>query len=251
LGDATALRILDEAAKGFSSGNDVIDRLSLTPRKYYRHLKRLREQGIIAYSGKHYDLTPIGRQLHRLILNHALSLLSTDPNLFDTLSKTSDICELRIIDDYNELVKLLNVSIEKSKHDVFLSTRYVELSVAQNLLYALQRGVKVKSLSNKRLDLRSLFKLLKIISRNMRHSSIPSFINNSDYRVGDVPLSFIVIDNTIAVFEIPSDEFKMAFHTTDRQIVKILSDFFLGIWNKSNRLRLEFSSSDKKRERTE
>jgi hypothetical protein len=84
----------------------------------------------------------------------------------------------------------------------------------------------------------------------MRHNSIPSFINNSDYRVGDVPLSFILVDNEIGVFEIPSDEFKMAFYTTDRQIMKLLSDFFLGIWNKSNKLRLEFSSSNK-RERTE
>src|SRR4030042_1132199 len=131
--------------------------------------------------------------------------------------------------------------MEKSRHDVSISTRYVDLSVSQNLLCALQRGVKVQSLSNRGLDLRSLFRLLKIVARDMRYKSMSSFINNSDYRVGDVPLSFIILDNEIGVFEIPSDEFKMAFYTTDRRIVKILSDFFIEIWDKSTKLSLGFS----------
>jgi len=251
LSDTAALKIFNEAAEGFSSGNEVISRLGLTTRKYYRYLQKLRDQGIIAYSGKEYYLTPFGKRLHKLMFNHVSSLLSTDPELLDSFQRVEGPCRLEIIDDYSELAKFLNSLIEKSKYEILLATRYVDLSIAQSLLYALQRGVKVRSVSNDKLNLSSLLALLKDMVRLIRPSSIPSFFNNSDYRAGEVPLSFLIVDNEIAVFEIPTEEFKMSFCTSDKKIILLLSDLFRGLWNKSGKLQIKLNLQKKTKERTE
>jgi DNA-binding transcriptional ArsR family regulator len=246
LGDTTALKILNEADKGFSSGNEVIDKLGLTPRKYYRYLKKLREQGIIACSGSDCCLTPLGKRLHNLVFNHALSLLSTNLEQLESVPKVEWTHKLEIINDYKELVKLLNGLIEKSKNEIFFASKYLDFSVGQNIMLAFQRHVKFKAVISKRLNFSGFLKILASMARDIRPNSLYLLFRNMDTRMGDVPLSFVVIDNEIAVFEIPSEEFKIAFYTVDKKIVDTLSEFFLGLWNnsKKSQIRLNFTKNE-------
>jgi len=249
LGNTTALKILNEAAEGFESGKEAITRLGTTHRRYYRYLKRLNELGIVAPSGKNYHLTPLGKQLHKLVFNDALNLVSLGPERLDPLQGIGEKSELTIIDNYSDLIKSMNAAIEQSKSEILLTTRYVDLSVTQSLIYALQRGVKLKSVSNEKLDLSSLFKLLSNIARGIRPNFIRLILDKPDYKVGDVPMSFILIDGEISIFELPTKEFKIAFHTTDKRTVKLLSDLFRGIWNSSRKLRIPFQTSERNRGR--
>ena len=49
LGDSNTLRIFDQAAIGFESGKETIKTLKMTPRKYYRSLKKLNDSGLILF----------------------------------------------------------------------------------------------------------------------------------------------------------------------------------------------------------
>jgi predicted transcriptional regulator len=60
LGDSDALRIFDKAAKEFESGKETIRELKLTPRKYYRNLRKLNDAELVVHFENRYKLTPLG-----------------------------------------------------------------------------------------------------------------------------------------------------------------------------------------------
>lgn len=238
LGSTDTLKIFDEAAKGFKSGKEIIKKLRLTPRKYYRDLRKLNDLGIVAASEGLYNLTPVGKYLHRLLLNDALTFLSTDPKLLDVFQRIGHKSDLRVIYDYRDLIELMNAAIEKSNSEILIASRYLDLSVTQSLLYALQRGVELKSVSNEKLDLSSLMRLLSTLIRVVRPNFVKLYLDKPDYRVGEVLVSFMIIDDEICIFELPSKEFKIAFLSNDKKVAELLSDLFREIWNRSQRLHL-------------
>jgi predicted transcriptional regulator len=246
LSDPPSLEMLNEASKGFISGDEVIHKLALTSRQYYRYLKKMRDAGLITASGTKYYLTPLGKNFHRLLINNALSLLSLDSEISGSFPNSEEKSDLRIIDHYDELVNVLNVLIEKSKSEISIATKYVDFSITLSLLSSIQKGVRIKSISNIGLNLTALFGLLKTMIGTIRPKSLLKSLGNADYRMGEVPMSFIIIDNEIGVFEIPSEDFKMAFCTSDRQIIKALSELFDGLWIKCDKLGLELSSRNNK-----
>ncbi len=234
LGDPDTLRILDEAAAGFESGKVTIKELKLTPRKYYRSLRKLNDVGLVVSFENRYKLTSLGEFLHKLLFNDASAYLLADQSLLETFTKIGHRSELTIVDDYKDLVSLLVATIEKSKSEILLATRYVDMVVVQSLVSALQRNVKIKSITSERVDFSSFIKLVGGFMRNIRPTSLKFFLGGeNNYRSGDVPLSFIVIDGEITVFELPNSEFRTAFVSTDKETGKILSHLFWELWNRS------------------
>jgi DNA-binding PadR family transcriptional regulator len=242
LGNSTALKILNEADKGFKSGKETIRKLRLTPREYYRSLRRLQELGIIdciippKSDGKKehvYSLTAIGKNLRRLVFNDFLSLLHNDEKHLDLLENLENHGRLTTIDDYGDLVKLLTNLIERARSQILIATRYVDFSVSQSMIQALQRGVKLKSVTDKRLNLPQFLKLIGGLLRNINSNLLKYYLTSKDYRIGDIPISFSIVDNEVVVFELPTKEFEMAFLSKDKTVLKVFHDIFWKIWKNS------------------
>jgi len=239
LRDADALRILDGAKKGFRSGKGVIKELNLTPRKYYRNLKELNQVGIIVSSEDEYRLTPLGELLHRMLLDDLAGILQTNQDLSQNIQNIGTRSELIVIDDYKNLISFLVTAIEESKLEILLATRYLDLAVIQSIVYALERNVKLKTITSAKVDLSALIRLTGGFIRNIRPNLIKFSIGgDSNYRSGEVPLSFVIIDNEIAIFEIPNKHFRTAFVSNDKKTVKPLSGLFLELWNQSQKLHV-------------
>jgi DNA-binding HxlR family transcriptional regulator len=239
LSDADALKILEAAKKGFRSGKGIIKELNLTPRKYYRTLKELNQVGIVLSSGDEYRLTPLGELLHRMLLDDLVGVLQTNQDLLATMQNIGSKSEFIVIDDYKNLISFLVAAIEKSKSEILLATKYLDLAVIQSIVYALERNVKLKTITSTEVDFSAFIKLVGGFLRNIRPSLIKFSIGgDNNYRSGNVPLSFVVIDDKIALFEIPNKQFKMAFVSNNKNTVKHLSGLFLELWNQSQKLHV-------------
>ena len=238
LGNAETLKILNQATKGFVSGKATIKELNLTPRKYYRNLKKLIDLEIVASQGNTYRLTPRGVYLHKTLINDVSTVLLANQTLMDPLKKLGSKGEVTIIDNYKDLVTLLTATVEKSKSEVLLATKYLDLVVVQSLIFALQRNVKLKTITSEKIDLANL-KMLAGFVRNIRPVFLKFFLGGeSNYRWGEVPMSFVVIDGEIAIFEIPNKEFKLAFVSADKEVAKPLTRLFMELWNQSQVLKM-------------
>ncbi len=223
--------------QGSKVGKPLIRKLKLTPRKYYRSLRKLNDAGLVVSFENRYKLTPLGEFLHKLLFNDAQAYLFADQSLLEPLKNASSRTELRIVDDYKDLVSLLVAAIEKSKSEILLATRYLDMVVVQSIIFALQRDIKIKTITSEKVDFSSFIKLLGRFVRNIRPTALKFIVGGeNNYRTGDVPLSFMLIDDEITIFEIPDKEFRLAFVTTDKEIGKILSRLFWDIWKQSKAL---------------
>jgi len=239
LGDPDTLRLLDEAAAGFESGKVTVRKLKLAPRKYYRSLRKLNDVGLVVSFENRYKLTSLGEFLHKLLFNDASAYLLADQSLLEPLKNAGSRTELRIIDDYRDLISLLVATIEKSKSEILLATRYLDMTVVQSIVFALQRDIKIKTMTNERVDFSGFIKLLSRFMSNIRPNVLKFVIGGeNNFRSGDVPLSFLIVDGEITVFEIPDKEFRLAFVSTDKEVVKILSRLFWEIWKQSRALHM-------------
>ena len=239
LGDPDTLRILDKAASGFESGKVTLTELKMTPRKYYRNLRKLNDAELIVHFENRYKLTPSGEFMHKLLFNDASSYLLADPSLIEPFKKIGYRTELIIIDNYRDLINLLVATIEKSKSEILLATKYLDVTVIQSIIFALQRDIKIKTVTSEKVDFTGFIKLLGSFVRNFRSNTLKFVIGGeNNYRSGEVPLSFMIVDDEIAVFEIPDNEFRLAFLSTDKKVVSILARLFREIWNQSKTLRI-------------
>jgi hypothetical protein len=156
----------------------------------------------------------------------------------EPLKKVGTKIEIRIINNYRDLTSLLAGSIEKSNSKILLATRYIDMIVIQSIIFALQRDIKVKTITNEKVDFSSFIKLVGGLIKNIRPNALKFVAGQDNYRVGDVPFSFIIVDDEISIFEIPDKEFQLAFVSTDKEVAKSLSHLFWESWKESKALRI-------------
>jgi hypothetical protein len=113
------------------------------------------------------------------------------------------------------------------------------MTVVQSIVFALQRDIKIKTITSERVDFSGFIKLLSRFMSNIRPNVLKFVIGGeNNFRSGDVPLSFLIVDGEITVFEIPDKEFRLAFVSTDKEVVKILSRLFWEIWKQARALHM-------------
>lgn len=137
LSDPQALKMLNEAAKGFKSGKAHVKELQLNPRKYYRTLRELTDAGLTITLGNEYKLTSLGEFARILLLDELSSFLKTNQNTIHHLQEIGKPKELMVIDDYKKFISFIAYAIDKSKIDILLATRFVDFTILQSLSYAL------------------------------------------------------------------------------------------------------------------
>jgi predicted transcriptional regulator len=239
LGDIDSLKILNQAVKGFKSGKPTIKELGITPRKYYRNLKILSDANLVRDYKSTYSLTPLGRVVHRLIICNLTGFFGLNQNSLSYLEVISKTKEIKIIDNYDDLAKFLATSIKRARTHILLATNFVDFTVLQSISNAIERNVKINTLSDPKLDYPSFFKFIKGMKKEIRPSLAKFFINpDKRHRQCSIPISLIIIDDEIALFEVPNKQFKMAVISSDKQIIKVLTDYFKELWHQSNNLNI-------------
>jgi len=240
LGDPETLKILDKAKAGFESGKVTVREFKMTSRKYYRSLRKLNDADLIMHFEKGYKLTSKGEFLHKLLFNDVSTYLFADQSLLDPLRMVGNRTELSLVDNYKDLTKVVETAIEKSKSEILLATRYLDMAVVQSIMFAVQRGIKIKTITSEKVDFSGFIKLLGGFVKSFRPNTFRFLVGGeSNFRSGDIPLSFMIIDGKIAIFEIPNKEFKVAFVSIDKEVVKILSHLFHEIWSRSRTLHIQ------------
>lgn len=243
LGDPSSLRILYEAKCGFKSGLQFARKLHLTPRKYYKRLRKLCDLGVLEHQtfpnakGKEYIyvLTPLGKHIYEIIFNDIQSLVDGNNMKFDGFVSYS---RMGVISNYEHLVKAVVGLVKEAKSKILLATRYLDLEVAQSLMQAVLRDIELKSITNKELNIPQFMKLIGGLTRNLR----PSLLKIVDlaekmgnFRIGNVPVSFIMMDGEIVVWELPTKDFEMAFISQEKWILEIFENYFWKLWKASSR----------------
>jgi len=245
LGDPSSLKVLCKAAEGFKSGLETARKLRLTPRKYYRCLRKLCELEVLECrfssnaNGKNhfYVLTPIGRRIHEMVFNDFQSLVSGESIEFEGVGCS----KIGVVNSYEGLVKVTVRLVDEAKSQVLLATRYLDLQVSQSLIHAVARNVELRSVTSEALNLPQFMKLLGSFARNIRPNilKIPSIAGKMDnYRVGNVPTSYLIVDGETVVWELPTESFEMAFISRDRRVLETFKNNFWTLWKTASPLPL-------------
>ena len=238
LGSPAALKILNESDSGLKSGKETINRLRLTPRAYYRNLEKLRSLDMIQNSGSAtYILTPTGRTFHKIAYDEALPLLTDNGILSDSMLGGLLKGEITIIDSCELLSQILGSAIEKSQTETLMAMKCFDVTLADRIAAAGEKGVRLKLIFDRELDLSGLFRERKGV-RGVG-SELMNGAQKKDYRLGDIPLSFTVIDHSKVVFEVPTEEFNLALKSSNRRVVESFTVLFQKLWDGSRLFQAE------------
>lgn len=238
LGSPAALKILNESDSGLKSGRETIERLRLTPRAYYRNLKKLRSLGMIQNSGSAtYILTPTGRTFRKIAYDEILPLLKDDRLSSDGLLAGLLKGDITIIDSCELLSRILGNAIEQSQTETLMAMKCFDMTMADRISAPMSNGVSLKLIFDRELDLSGLFRKRKGV-RGVG-SELMNDPHKKDYRLGDVPLSFTIIDQNRVVFEVPTEEFNLALKSSNRKVVASFTELFRKLWDSSRPFHAE------------
>jgi len=186
-----AIKIFYAAKDGIKSSTQAIRELDLTQKKYYTHLKKLIDVGLVeridgAY--RHTTLGKIGFKMCQSLMNASnqrekLSLVDklmksntfsekekenvlsaiSNKELLGTASLADVIHEVRMIEDHdcliNEVIKLL----KNAKESVYIAAHESDMRVVDAMADLVERGVKFFYLGDERKNLSERIQVFKMI----------------------------------------------------------------------------------------
>jgi predicted transcriptional regulator len=269
LSDKDSLRILLEASKGLPSGLEAPRILGMTKRRYYIRLRELIKVGLLKKIDNSYHLTVIGEfikreiydellraipyvktleQLSELGMNTLENIGSFIPGLSDsdTIHMTHLLrppVGIDIIKNYEELIRKICKGIQDARKIVLLASRYFDLTFAKYLIESLEREIKIYVVTD--FDMPSLLSFaIKFIKNYKMIIPLIKLLKNEKIlvrRTGNLPISFMIIDEIICIFELPSltKEFETALWIDYKPIVEKMTDIFWKIWGKSTNIDLK------------
>jgi hypothetical protein len=257
-----AIKIFYTAKTGISNSTQAINELGLTQKRYYTHLKRLIDAGLVEKTDGIYQHTTLGKIscklgeifIEALSHNEHLSLIdkvrqsgslsikekeeviqavskSNLVNFLDLLS--GDIRSVGIVTKFKDIVVGVERLLEKAEKEVYLATRYTDPGVNEAVLNTFERGIKMYLLDGDRKDLSQKIQLMRLVLSHPR--MIKTFYslfrspNVSTGYVDNLPYSFIVVDDKYVGVEVPkpdSDEFFVALFFENELFAKKLKEVF-------------------------
>jgi len=254
LGNRDAIKILRFARNGFDASSDAHKKLGLSVKRYYYRLDKLVESGLIIRENERYELTPLGEivydSMERKVLwaienidqLHLMETLKRSKGIDDeTLKKVATILGdvkpslVHVIQTYEKLVDATIELTERAVNKFYLATRFSDTRCVEAGWRALRRGVEIRLISS---DL-GKFGRMKVLREMIAH---PTWIKalyelyHSDkcqIRYGEVPFSFMVVDDRACCFEVLNpmiSNFFAAVRIDDERISKKLMDSFNALW---------------------
>ena len=263
-----AIKIFIYAKNGITNSTVAISDMGLTQKRYYTRLKLLLDAGILEKWEQGYRYTFLGTILHQMSGSFKAVLEQKDRlELANKLRKTKSLSEeekknlmtlitptgsggsldlsamvnpVRMVDNYEDLVKELTDMIERAEESVYIVTKYSDVRVMEAMIRALQRGIQVKALSEEQAITNRVSMLRVLLSPSMM-KAVVSFAKEASniVRKTNVSYSFILLDNKLAVIEVPhpiKDIFYLGFVFQNEDIIKKLAAIFNDIWEKAGHI---------------
>jgi len=271
-----ALKIFYATKEGIDSSTKAIKELNLTPKRYYTHLKALIDAGLIGREENIYKHTTLGRVCFKLMEALRSTISQRDRlDLVDRVKKAKDLSleeteeimrailkdaniapgeriadflgPVRMADTWEKVVSDVIEYLEGASESVYFATQHFDMKVAEAVLGANERGLKMYFLTNKieqasnklKFAVQSLFASPRTLRSLFKVLDSPEF----HVRFVNVPYSFIVIDEKIAMVEVTeplTNAFSLAFFFFNERLCRKLVDSFFRLWEKSTETKTWF-----------
>lgn len=265
LDNEDALQIFYAARDGIRSSTYTIKDLNLTQKKYYTRLKQLQNSGLIEKSRGIYRHTMFGSACYRL--GEVFSKILSNRDQFDMLTRLENVDDLssaekrkvteslsidekcglsnllspvRMVDDYESLVRETVSLLEKAENEVYFATQYFDTKVVEELLRDMKRDVNFTFIYDLKgslyerasLMMKVLFSSSKIL--NFFYEWLKS--KNLRMRVLELPYTFLIVDDKYALVELKSheDAFSLAFIFESPIICRRLIKYFKVLWDRGS-----------------
>lgn len=272
LGNEDALAIFLYSKDGIYSSKDAIRTLDLTQKRFYTRLKDLIDNKLIEKIDGEYKHTALGS----VVFNMGVSLESLLQNkekleVLDTLRKSSSISpentkqildalkidipfvsgsdigvgtpNILIVETYERLVEELIKEIDQSKSSILFASKYTDEKVVESTIQALQRNVNVNLLVEK-LSISQGVQVLRMLLSPKSISTFGNFVKEYSHiikQTSKLAYSFIIIDEKIAILEIPhptQHQFHLGFIFENSHICDKLVKIFRSMWENSEEYSL-------------
>ena len=261
-----AIKIFIYAKNGITNSTVAIRDMELTQKRYYTRLKLLLDAGILEKREQGYRYTFLGTILHQMsgsfkavleqkdrlelanklrksktlsleekknLMNLITPTALTEVNLQDMLSP------VRMVDNYEEMIKNSIELIEKTERNLYVASRYSDIRVIEAILRASNRGVEMRFLSAK-LDLSQRLNVLRALFSPNTFSLFLKMTKelSSIIKQIELPYSFIISDEKYVAIEVPhpiKEEFYLGFIFQNEVVCKKIINVFEDLWNKGNK----------------
>ena len=227
------LKMFMIAKEGLTIGITTLDTLRITPKRYYKALKQLKDAGLIEKDKKgsyvHTTFGSIVYQRNILEMDQYTKHLEK-MQMIDTLRRAGKFCEasilkvtqeitsfpfaisesvhnkIDIILSFDKVIQTLVERIDCCKSELLIATRICSEIVINKILEKSKLGVKVKVIAD--IDLvKEYIRTQKIFAYNLNKENPveerkcvianPWYPDNTiNRRVADIPFGIIIIDNT-------------------------------------------------------
>jgi len=269
LANEDALKIFSAAKYGIASSTETIKELGLTEKRYYARLSPLLKAKLLEKDGNRYQHTTFGGLVFEILFKSLEQAFSNKDrlDLLDRLKKSTSISPtetdevaaailrrssivgfsdlkgalrpVEIVQTYDELRSAVIELIEKAEKEIFLATQYTDSSVAETVLKASTRGVKMLFLDGDKTNLSKKMQMLRIfLSKPKMVKLFYDTLNSPNVAIkyADLSYSFIVVDGKYAGIEIVSPAtkifmFGVVFHS--ESICERFVSMFRGLWEKA------------------
>ena len=262
-----AIKIFIYAKDGITNSTLAIKKLGLTQKRYYTRLRQLVKVGVLEKGDEGYRYTFLGNIVYqmgksfrtvieqgdRLELANKLRKTETlsleeKKNLMGLIAPTESgdfssladlISPVRMVDNYEDLVKNLVDLIEQTDESIYLVSRYHDVRVIEAMMRAYQRGVEMRALGRKSGMFDRINMLRTLLSPKMLGLLIKGLKELSDtVRNTEISYTFIILDKKWVFIEVPhptKDVFYLGFIFQNKEICSRLSIIFNDMWEKAEK----------------
>jgi predicted transcriptional regulator len=276
-----AIKIFNAAKGGIKNSSQAIKELDLTQKKYYTHLKRLIDAGLVERVDGAYRHTTLGKIGFKLTEAFMTAISQKERlDLVDRLSKAKNITvdeteeimrailkdtrivpgdritdllgPVRMADTWEKVVEDVIEYIDKAEESVYFASQYFDVRVVEAIVKACERKVKMYLLTNEK---ENIMDRIHIVLRSLLISpksfkSLFSLFSSSDINIkyGDFPYTFIIVDRKIAMVEVPqpyTKAFSLAFFFHNERLCQRLIESFNIIWEKGTNVKAVISQTVK------
>ncbi len=246
---------------GVKSSESTFKALGLEKRTFYYALNELKENGIAIKKDGIYTLSPFGYFIYSIQekLVNWLEKEEDVKNLTELINRENEKgLSYLLLKDLEEMVGLSNFEPVKvytewsslssdlallvgAKKSIKIATRYSEPTIVNYLYKAIINEVKVEALSDRKVVAQRLANLSYLGPDSDIMKTLKSILVSSNLmmKVGDVPYSFIIVDNEEIGIEIPDPTFidgiLVAFRFKSPTIAERLERVFKDLYSKGEK----------------
>jgi len=151
------------------------------------------------------------------------------------------VSSVRMVDNYEQLVRETIGLLEKTEKEVCLATQYFDFRVTETVLRIMKRNIKY-SVLYKEDNPREKFQMVlrMFLTHPTMLKSFFDVLRSPDFKVrlaGQLPYTFLVVDSKYVMIEIAkpyTEAFSVAFVLESEELAQKFIEIFQSLWNRGS-----------------